>query len=302
MSKQTFISRFSLIIKRLERGPTAFEELKQYLENESDIHGKNFNLSIRTLQRDIIHIYDQFGIEIVNERKGDKRYFIKDQPESQEHTQRLLEAYDMLNIVKSSQQHNRFVFFESRKPKGLEHFTGLLYACSNKKVLSFRHFKYWDDTLTNRTVHPLALKEARGRWYLVAIDTKDSNLKTFGLDRMEDIDISKTSFKEKYAIDIAETFHHAFGIINETDQKPQKIRLQLSHEQGQYLMNYPLHHTQQRIEEKEDSNDIILELNLKISYDFVMELMSFGETVKVLSPKSLVNLLVKRGKRMIAQY
>ena len=59
VSKQTFISRFSLIIKRLERGPAPFSELKDYLENESDIQDKNFSLSIRTLQRDIKHIYEQ---------------------------------------------------------------------------------------------------------------------------------------------------------------------------------------------------------------------------------------------------
>ena len=166
--------------------------------------------------------------------------------------------------------------------------------------MNFNHYKYRDELITYRTVHPLALKEARGRWYLLAIDTKDSHLKTFGLDRMGDIEISKTSFREKYAIDIVTSFRGAFGIINEEDQKPQKIKLLLSHEQGLYLLNYPLHHSQRRIEE--DGVEIKLELNLKISYDFVMELLSYGETVRVLSPKSLVNLLISRSKKLIKMY
>ena len=168
MSKHTFINRFSLIIKKLERGPATFDELKAYLQKESDIQDRNFNLSIRTLQRDIKDIYDQFQIEIVNERKGDKRYFIREQPDTQEHTQRLIEAYDMVTILKSSQQQSKYVFFDTRRPKGLEHFSGLLYACSNRKILNFKHIKFWNAEITNRTVHPLALKEARGRWYLVA--------------------------------------------------------------------------------------------------------------------------------------
>ena len=253
------------------------------------------------MQRDIRHIEDQFGIEIINELKGDKRYYIKEQSENKEHTRRILEAYDMIHIVKSAQQHNRYIYFEARQPKGLDHFNTLLYACSHKKILSFRHFKYKDEERTNRTVHPIALKEAGGRWYRAAVDTKDLQLKTFGLDRMEELDISKTSFKEKYNIDMKEVFLHAFGVINEEKLKAEHIRLQMSHEQGQYLINFPLHYSQVVVEEYKNG-DVVLGLHLKITYDLVMELLSYGEGIKVLAPKGLADKLVKKGKKMIEQY
>lgn len=300
MSKQTFIARFSLIIKRLERGPASFEQIAHYLENESELQDKNFNLSIRTMQRDIKNIHEQLGIEIINEKKGDKRYYIKSEPDGQEHSRRLLEAYSTLNIVKESQQHSQYIYFEPRSPKGLEHFHGLLHACSNKKIVSFTHRKYWDNACTNRIVHPLALKESGGRWYLVAIDNKDNLLKTFGLDRIEDIEISKTSFKTNYNINIKEIFHYAFGIINETAKKPEKITLSLSPEQGQYLKAYPLHHTQFVVSETND--EIIIELKLLITFDFIMELQSFGANLKVLAPKHLIKALVNSSKELIALY
>lgn len=301
MSKQTFIQRFSLIIKRLERGPADFKTLKHFLETESDIRALNFNLSIRTLQRDIQHIQEQFGIEIVNERKGDKRYYIKEEPETKEHTRRILEAYDMVHILKSAQQHNQFIYFETRLPKGLELFNLVLHACTNKKILTFQHFKFKDEARTKRTVHPIALKEARGRWYLAAVDIKNGQLKTFGLDRMEDLEVSKTSFREKYSIDLKEIFEHAFGVINDEKLKAEHIKLQMSHEQGQYLINFPLHHTQRPLG-KEENGEMILEMHLKITYDLIMELMSYGETIKVLAPKSLAKMIVQRGRKMIAQY
>jgi len=300
MSKENFMSRFSLIIKRLEQGPATFKQIARHLENESDIQDKNLTLSIRTLQRDIKIINEELHIEIVNENKGDKRYFIKSRPETQEHSKRLLEAFDMLNIVKSAQQHNQYVLFEPRKPKGLELFSGLLYAYSNKKIVSFTHHKYWDQSITQRTVHPLALKEARGRWYLVAIDTKDKLLKTFGLDRMDEIDISKTSFKTNYNINIQEVFLHAFGIINDTDKVPEKIIFSLSQEQGQYLKAYPLHHSQKTIRETPD--EIVLELSLLVTIDFVMELQSFGKNLKVVFPKSLIKILVDNSECIIDLY
>ena len=300
MSKETFITRFSLIIKRLERGPATFQQIADYLEKESDLQDRNFNLSIRTLQRDIKDIYEQLEIEIVNEKKGDKRYFIKSRPEGQEHSTRLLEAYDMLSIVKSSQQYNKYIFFEPRKPKGLELFRELLSACSSKKIVSFSYHKFGTDNASGRTVHPLALKESRGRWYLVAVDTKDSVLKTFGLDRIGDIDISTTSFREKYNINIEEEFKFAFGVINSSDSKPQKIILSLTYEQGQYLINYPLHHSQTTI--KEAPNEVVLQLYLLVTYDLVMELMSYGENVKVVQPKILINELQLRFENVVKLY
>jgi predicted DNA-binding transcriptional regulator YafY len=47
--------------------------------------------------------------------------------------------------------------------------------------------------MTSRKVHPLALKESKDRWYLIAIDTKDKILKSFGLDRINYLDVAKNS-------------------------------------------------------------------------------------------------------------
>ena len=69
MPKENYITRFSMIIKRLERGPANFKEIELYLQNESIIQDKDLTIARRTFQRDISDIYDQFNIEIVNEKK-----------------------------------------------------------------------------------------------------------------------------------------------------------------------------------------------------------------------------------------
>ena len=66
----------------------------------------------------------------------------------------------------------------------------------------------------------------------MAVDTKDGQLKFFGLDRIQNPDISKTSFPNKYPVNLEASFYHAFGIINSIDQKPQKVILSLTREQG----------------------------------------------------------------------
>jgi proteasome accessory factor B len=132
MSKQTFLSRYALIIAVLERGPATFEQINDYLKRASELEGVDYTLSLRTFQRDIKDIYYQIGYEIANEKKGDKRYLIKDRPETMEYKQRLLESYQMINVIKVSSNYSDHIFFENRKAKGLEHFPGLLSAINNK--------------------------------------------------------------------------------------------------------------------------------------------------------------------------
>ena len=285
MPKETYLARYSLIIKRLEKGPATFDQLVQFLETESNIHDKDFIISKRTLQRDFKDIYSQINIEIVNEKKGDYRYYIKSKPETQEHSQRLLESYQIINAINAAQEFKDIVFLGTRKPKGLEHFYGLLYAIKNKKIVNFQHIKFWDDIITKRKVHPLGLNESQGRWYLIAVDTKDDKLKTFGLDRINDLEISKSSFRQSYNYNLHDQFKHTFGITNDGLEKPETVRLKFSYDQGQYIKNFPLHNSQKII--TENDNEVIIELYVFLSWDFIKEILSWGQELEVLSPKIL---------------
>ena len=291
MPKETFIARYSLIIKRLEKSSATFEEIANYLQQESELQDRNFEISKRTFQRDLKDIESQLGIEIVNERKGDKKYRIVEKSDYKVHSQRLMESYQVTNAIHASQVYSEYVFLENRQPKGLEHFSGLFYSIQNKRILKFTHYKYWDETVTERTVHPLALKESQGRWYLLAVDTKDNRLKTFGLDRMDDLEIMKTVFRNKYSYNLKTMFDNCFGILKLEESKPMTIQLSFEYEQGQYVKNYPIHHSQKVVSEEDH---VILELYVGITHDFVMELLSYGTDMKVLKPKSLINL-VKKG-------
>ena len=299
MPKETFFARYSLIIKRLEKSPATFEEIANYLQLESELQDRNFEISKRTFQRDLKDIDTQLGIVIVNERKGDKKYRIVEKSDNMVHSQRLMESYQVTNAIHASQEYSQYVFLENRQPKGLEHFSGMFYAILNKRIINFTHYKYWDETVTERTVHPLALKESQGRWYLLAVDTKDNRLKTFGLDRMDDLEIIKTTFRNKYSFDLKKMFDNCFGIFSLEDTKPMSIQLSFEYEQGQYVKNYPIHHSQ-KVGREDD--EVIIELYVGITHDFVMELLSFGASMKVLKPKSLVNMVKKAHEEAAIQY
>ncbi len=298
MPKQTYFTRYSLIIKRLERGPATFEQLYQYLQREFELIDQPFSWSRRTLQRDIKDIYESFQLEILNEQKGDRCYFLASKPENRQVSQRLLDAWELVHILKTSQNYSDAVMLEERKPDGLQHFHGLLFAIQNKRITSFTHIKYYDETISERKVHPLALKESLGRWYLLAVDTHDRKLKTFSLDRIRDIDISKTAYRDHYDYDVKHLFKHSFGII-QGDGEPQKIRLAFSDEQANYIRSFPLHHSQVIFHEEQG---VVIELKMVITHDLVMELMKYGPEVKVLEPEHLKQEIRHLAKLVVKNY
>jgi proteasome accessory factor B len=295
MSKLTFLLRYTLIIRRLEKGAATWDQISEYLQRESELRGVNYDISKRTFQREITEIFSELGYDIVNEKKGDNRYLIKERL-GMEHSRRMLEAYETISMVKTSEDYQNYVFFERRKPEGLEHFHGLLHAIRNKKIIEFTYYEYWEEIIRDRIVSPLALKQARGRWYLVGIDTKNGEFKAFGLDRIGNIYISRESFIDKSSYNIPTLFEHSFGIMLGNTEF---VRLQFSYEQGQYVKNYPLHHSQKIVS---DDEYVDINLQLSITYDFIMELLSYGKEVKIISPASLVNELKQIYKSALEQY
>ncbi|MDA4694096.1 hypothetical protein NY544_00075, partial [Enterobacter hormaechei] len=112
--------------------------------------------SIRTLQRDIKEIASLFNLNIHNKKKGDNRYYIESRPvmEIDEYNQNLLESFQISNALNLHPDFSSFVFFETRKPTGLEHFYDLFFAIRNKRVVTFEHFSYQTRLMTSRKVQP----------------------------------------------------------------------------------------------------------------------------------------------------
>lgn len=263
--------------------------------------GYDLNLSQRTFQRYIKEIGDLFDIEISYDKRQNV-YYIAENGSSGQRSMRLLESYETLDILHSAGNYSSYVFFENRKPGGLEHFRLLLRAAQTHAVLSFAYNKFYEDKTDNRIAYPLALKEARGRWYLIAIDTKDQKIKTFGLDRIAYPEITSGKFKPGNIPDVQELFKNFFGIVNPPRSASRKVRLSFTFHQGQYVKAYPLHESQRVVSEDKPGDEIIVELHICITYDFMMELLSFGEEVEVLSPRSLRSDIIKTYQQALKMY
>jgi proteasome accessory factor B len=289
MGKEVFLNRYSLIIKRLEKSSANYAQIESYLMESTEFQdNETLTYSIRTLQRDIKDIEKLFSIEIKNERIGDKRYYIANRPEQDgnEHSQILLESYQIINAINQYPDFANYVFAETRQPKGIQHFSSLLYAIQNRRIILFDHYKFVKTEFTQRRVFPLGLKESKNRWYLIAIDSKDEKLKTFGLDRMDHIETLKNTYKKKEQVDIKNYFKDAFGIITGAQKEDiQEIIIKATKEQADYIKSFPLHHSQCITEVT--ATHIFFKISVFITYDFIQEILSFGKSVEVIAPQKL---------------
>ena len=201
-------------------------------------------------------------------------------------------GFDTFNALNISDRLSNYIHFEKRHPQGTENLYGLLHAIKNKVQITFSYQKFWEDEISQRIAEPYALKEFKNRWYVLANDLKDRKVKSFALDRLSDLEITKKKFQLPNDFNVSEHFRYCFGIISPNDHKPQEIILSFDPYQGKYIKSLPLHESQVIL--KDNDEELLIKLTLFATRDFIMEIMSFGEDVKVVGPEGLVKE-VKRG-------
>ena len=300
MAKKDSINRYNLIINKVRKYPCTFKEVISFLEEQSGLQGIDLTISKRTFQRDLEDIRTIFNIDIQFDYSR-KVYYIVEEG-APEYNDRILEAFDTFNALNITDRISNFINFENRRPKGTENLYGMVHAIKNKFKISYTYYKFWNETPTERTVEPFALKEFKNRWYLIAKDDKDERIKIFALDRLSGLNISSRHFKSDDTYNVENHFKYCFGIITPDDltDKPEEIILSLKPFQGKYIKSLPLHSTQKVL--VDNDKELRISLTLHITFDFVMELISLAENLTVIQPESLMKEIKNKLTKTLENY
>ena len=298
MSQKEAVSRYNLIIKKLRKHPATFTEIADFLSRESEFESYNFNVSKRTFQRDIKDIQAIYKIDIIYDSSLRAYHIDSDvQPEANE---RILEAFDTFNALNISDRLSNHIHFEKRRPQGTENLYGLLHAIKNQLQIKFTYQKYWEQDLTQRIAEPYALKEFQNRWYVLANDLKDNTIKSFALDRLTNLDITKRHFHTVKDFNVNEHYKYCFGIVSPNGLEPQEVILSFDSHEGKYIKSLPLHESQEIL--KDNQEELLIKLKLVVTHDFVMEILSHGEYVKVIKPDNLISDVKTAYKNALSHY
>ena len=301
MSKRAYFLRYLNIINKLKAKPySSYDEIKSHIDKQLDFT-QDDNLQIgfskRTLQRDINEIRDMFGLDI-EYSKQEKGYFISYNENN--NTQRIIETYELLNSLNLAKDLSPYVYLEKHRPQGTEHLNGLLNAIKNNLQIKFTYQKFWEDESSKRHVEPYALKEFKSRWYLMAKEIDHSKTKSFALDRITDLQLTNKHFEYPKNFKLEETYKNCFGIISPNEPEPEDIILSFTPFQGKYIKTLPLHDTQEVI--ANNDKEVRIKLRLYLTHDLIMELLSFGDQMKVIQPKQLAKRLKTELEKVLKQY
>ena len=265
--------------------------LKEYIDSQFEYLQMNdeslqIAFSLRTLQRDLKEIREVFGIDI-EFSKAQKGYFIVQNEAENLNFQKMLETFDVFHSLNLMKDLSPYIHLEKSKPKGTEYLNTILLAIQNRRKVAFTYQSFWAENESERTAKPLAIKEFKNRWYLLAQQDGDITVKTFAMDRISFLSITKSSFDYPTNYSVEKAFENSFGIIAPNEEIAQRVVLSFEAHQGKYIQSLPLHTSQKVI--LSNDTELRIELFLCITHDFVLELLSNGDTFKVVEPESLKN-------------
>lgn len=288
MAKIEQIRRALLIINKLATFKGSYvptEQLLDYVSNELSVrYGEGIGCSLRTLQRDFLLIEELFGIEIKHDKI--RGYYIAEFGQSSEGYEELLLNFEILSAIGPDSAIQNYVLPEHHKYPSPFDFSKFFTALRECHPVEFDYtlFRHGNKVVTKK-IKPHFLKNSQHRWYLIGYDM-DEKLKCFGIDRISGLSVSyNEKFKRDDSLDIPALFRESYGIWNNLNDPVEEIVIKYDSVDGAFIKSLPLHHTQEIIEETEDS--ITFRMNLRITNDFVMALLSRARSVEVLAPLSL---------------
>lgn len=278
------ITRLLLIIRRIKAGRFITpENLLEFINNELFVRDYH-PVSLRSVQRDINTIRGRpFYVNIIhNPQKG---YQIEESDSVGIDIEQLLEPFDILNALNADTGLSSVIITEKYSYKGTEHLYQLIDAIRKCLPVTFNYNKYFSDEPSIRFLNPYNIKRFKGQWYLIGMEPESKEIKTFGLDRIHDLNTLKNKFQKDIKVDIHEKFKYSFGIYSSVEYPVEDIILSFDHVDGSYLKSVPLHTSQKIV--SETKNEIIIKLRLRITADFIMAIISRSWSLKVVKPQEL---------------
>ena len=280
------IQRMLIIVNKLKESRTGIpkNELIRHVAQCMEMRGYS-PVDIRTLERDFKEIAELFGIDIGHNKKQGG-YYIKEQDEmSLERYEQLLLNFDLLNAIESDTDLYSYVLAEHHRPIHSEWLPPLISAIKNRHPIEFQYLLVrHNDQVEEKRVQPYYLKESNQRWYLLAYEGEA--LKTFGVDRIRRLQVlGNEHFRRDRQVDVDSLFRDSYGIWNQAYIPVEDIELRYDALDGKFLKSLPLHSSQKVLADTPE--EFRIALRLRITNDFVMELLSRSRSLEVISPRHL---------------
>lgn len=258
------------------------QELLNYLNNRIDTP-----ITERTLQRDIRDIEILFHIEIAYDRKVNGYVINETYTNKEDRLSEMLINFELMNSLDDNTNMRSYILPEHHRAVRSKYMPQLIYAVRYQHPISFTYTLYrrGGELIKKTNILPHYIKESNQLWYVLAYDTNGTQLKSYGVERIQDLLVHEEHFERLLDVDVKNMFNDCYGIWNDEEKPVEEIILQYDDRDGYFLKAMPLHHSQKIL--IDDGRIFKISLRLKITNDFVMALLARSRSLEVIAPLHL---------------
>lgn len=156
-------------------------------------------------------------------------------------------------------------------------------AVISRKRLRIRHLNRETQAVTSRDVSPQQLLHYRENWFLDAWCHLRSDIRTFGLDAIQAVEVLEVKSEDIPSERLEAHFKLTYGIY--AGEPKFRARLRFTAERAQWVALETWHENQ--IAKFEPDGSYVLEIPYSHDHELVMDLLRHGDQVEVLAPIQL---------------
>ena len=210
----------------------------------------------------------------------------------------LVDSVSMSGTLSSARDISSRIMLEN-VPSAREYLPMVIDAMKQNRCIRFSYKSYTRSRPTDGIVlEPYFVKIFKQLWYVIGLNVKDGQIKTYSLDRISQLNLLQDTFTMPDNVKPSEFFKDCFGIITNRNSA-KRIVLRVEPTQAKYFRALPLHSSQQ---EEVHDNYSIFTYRMRITYDLKEEIMSHGATIEVLEPQELKTLIRTELEQALKNY
>jgi len=172
----------------------------------------------------------------------------------------------------------------------------LLEATLHLRQASLTYHSQASDRTKTYLVHPYRLAHAQGGLYLLAYVPEYQEVRTFALERMQDVSLLEERFTAIEELP-DQAFPHSLGVHS---GPPERVELEFRPEVADYVGAREWHQSQKL----EATGDGRMRMTLDVCVDRTLQswILSFGPFARVLAPAHLTRTIAGQIDEVLAQY
>ncbi|MBP5315062.1 MAG: WYL domain-containing protein [Muribaculaceae bacterium] len=294
---RNLLNRYIWIIDTIHRhGRITRSELNELWKKSSYSNGEE--LPRRTFYGYRQNIEELFNINI-NCDPSTFEYYIDDLGISNKSvTNWLFNSAALTNILNDTRDISDLIFLEEI-PSAREYLDIVIDALRRRCRLVIDYLPFTRALPDkNVVIEPYMLKIFRQRWYVAARNVAEKRVKTYSLDRIKEARITTHEYVIPEDFIASNYYRDCFGVIAD-ESEVKHVQIKADALLAKYIRALPLHHSQ---EEAIHDKYSIFSYRIRITRDFVGELLSYGPRVTVISPPELRTMIQTQLEESLQNY